>query len=141
MSHENAEMLRASLERWDFRASLEAWKREAAGVPTLLDPEVSYEDTVMPDLVGETFRGLEGVVRAMELLVEPYEEFRVELMQIVGAGDRLVSIHRFRGTARHTGIEFDIPVAYLWTFRDGRVIHFRSYSDPEEALEAAGLRE
>jgi ketosteroid isomerase-like protein len=141
MSHENAEMLRASLERWDFRASLEAWKREEAGVPTLLDPEVTYEDTVMPDLVGERFRGLEGVVRAMELLVEPYEEFRVELMQIVGAGDRFVSIHRFRGTARHTGIEFDIPVAYLWTFRDGRVIHFRSYSDPEEALEAAGLRE
>jgi len=32
-------------------------------------------------------------------------------------------------------------VAYLWTFRDGKVIHFRSYRDPAEALEAMGLDE
>jgi ketosteroid isomerase-like protein len=29
----------------------------------------------------------------------------------------------------------------VWTFRNGKVIHFQSYRDPKEALEAAGLRE
>jgi ketosteroid isomerase-like protein len=62
-------------------------------------------------------------------------------VQIVGAGDRLVSIHRARSKARHTGIEFDTPLAYVWTFRDGKVIHFQSFIDPEQAIEAAGLRQ
>jgi len=31
--------------------------------------------------------------------------------------------------------------AYLWSFRDRKVIYFRSFRDPEEALEAMGLRE
>ena len=45
-----------------------------------------------------------------------------------------------RSRARHTGIEFDTPLAYVWTFRDDKVIHFRSFLDPEEAIEAAGLQ-
>jgi ketosteroid isomerase-like protein len=56
-------------------------------------------------------------------------------------GDRLISIHRVGGKGRHTGIEDGERYAYLWTFRDGKVIHFRTYRNPAEALEAAGLRE
>jgi ketosteroid isomerase-like protein len=41
----------------------------------------------------------------------------------------------------HTGIEFDEPLAYVWTFRDGKVVHFRSFRDPKQALEAVGLKE
>jgi len=108
---------------------------------SLLDPEITYEDTTLPDHVGETYRGHEGVARATERWAEPYEELTIELERIVGAGDRLVSIHRVRARARHTGIEFEGPLAYLWTFRNGKVNQFRSFRDPEEALEAAGLRE
>ena len=61
--------------------------------------------------------------------------------RIVGTGDRLVSIHRAEMKARHTGIDFETPLAYVWTFREGKVIHFKSYLDPAEALEAAGLEE
>jgi hypothetical protein len=31
--------------------------------------------------------------------------------------------------------------AYLWTFHNATVIHFVSFRDPAEALEAVGLRE
>jgi ketosteroid isomerase-like protein len=65
----------------------------------------------------------------------------IELEEILGSGDRLVSIHRVSGKAGHTGIEFSGPVAYQWTFRNGKVIHFQSFRDPSEALEAAGLSE
>lgn len=139
MSPENVESLRAFLETWDIRASLEAWNRGEDDL-TLFDAEVTYEDTTLPDHIGETYRGLEGVARATERWIEPYEALTIALEQIVGAGDRFVSIHRVRAKARHTGIEFEGPVAYLWTFRDGRVVHFRSYRDPQEALEAGGLR-
>src|SRR6266513_2682039 len=104
MSRENVENLRALLEAWDIRY-LEAWKRGEADV-SLLDPEVTYETRSCPTMVGETYRGHEGVIRATERWIEPYEDLTIELERIVGAGDRLVSVHRFRARARHTGIEF-----------------------------------
>ena len=94
-----------------------------------------------PDHSGETYHGHKGVIRATERWTEPFEEMTVDLERIVGTGDCLVSIHRWRAKARHTGIEFDQPLAYLWRFRDGKVIYFRSFRGPEEALEAAGLSE
>ena len=136
MSQENVENLRAVLEAWD----VQAWKRGGFDV-SLLDPEVTYEDTVLPDHVGETYRGHEGVIRATERWIDPYEDMTVQLERIVGMGDRLVSIHRVRGRARYTGIEGEGSVAYVWTFRAGRVIHFKSYREPDDALEAAGLSE
>jgi ketosteroid isomerase-like protein len=135
MSQENVDNLRALLEALD----VEAWKRGED--MALLDPEVSYEDATLPDHVGETYRGHEGVARATERWVEPYEGFAIELERIVGVGDRLVSIHRVRARARYTGIEGEGPVAYVWTFRNGKVVHFQSFREPDEALEAAGLSE
>jgi ketosteroid isomerase-like protein len=142
MSQENVEILRAFLEPWGREAwTLEAWQRGGVIDMSFLDPDVIYEDANLPDHVGEAYRGHEGIVRAAERWIEPFEWLVIELEQIVDAGDRLVSIHRGRSKARHTGIEFEEPVAYLWTLRDGKVVHFRSFRDPDEALEAAGLPE
>jgi ketosteroid isomerase-like protein len=140
MSHENVERLRGSLEGWDPAADVEAWKQGRSTVDlSLIDPNVIYEDGVLPDQVRET--GYEGVGRAVERWLEPFEKVRIELERIVGTGDRLVSIHRAQLKARHTGIDLETPLAYVWTFREGRVIHLKSYLDPAEALAAAGLSE
>jgi ketosteroid isomerase-like protein len=140
MSEENVEKLRAFLEPWGREAwTLEAWQRGEVIDMSFLDPDVAYEDTVLPDHGDEVYRGHEGVNRAAERWIEGSEWLLVELEQIVEAGDRLVSIHRLRSRARHTGIEFDTPLAYVWTFRDGKVIHFKSFLDPDQAIEAAGL--
>lgn len=131
MSEENVEKLRAVLEGWNPRDM----------DMSLLDPEVIYEDTVLPDHAGERYRGHEGVARATRRWIEPYEELSLELEQLIGAEDRFVSAHRARAKARHSGIEGEIPVFYAWTFRNGKVIHFRSFIDREAALEAVGLSE
>ncbi|MGH2966576.1 MAG: nuclear transport factor 2 family protein [Solirubrobacterales bacterium] len=136
MSQENVEKLRALLVAWDP----EAW-RQGQFDASLFDPRVTYEDKNLPDHVQETYRGHEGVIRATERWVEPFAEMTIELEEILGTGDHLVSVHRVSARARHTGIEFSGPVAYEWTFRHGKVIHFQSFRDRAEALEAAGLSE
>jgi ketosteroid isomerase-like protein len=73
--------------------------------------------------------------------MEPYESVDIELERVVGTGERLVSIHRARLRARHSRIESERPVAYVWTFRDRKLVHIHGYFDPAEALEAAGLSE
>ena len=136
MSQENVESLQTYFETWSW----EAWLRGEFDT-SLLARDVTYEDTTLPDHVGETYHGPEGVIRATERWVEPFEWLQIELERVLSAGDRLVSIHRVRARARHTGIELDGPVAYVWTFRDGKVIHFRSFRDPEEARKAVGIAE
>jgi ketosteroid isomerase-like protein len=83
----------------------------------------------------------EGVRRATERWIEPYEWLLIDVESIVGATDTFVSSHRVQAKARHTGIEFDLRVAYPWTFRDGKVSHLKLFFDPGLALKAAGLAE
>jgi ketosteroid isomerase-like protein len=125
MSQENVENLRAFWEAWTPGGEMDM---------SLLDSDVVYEDSNLPDHVGEAYRGHEGIARAAERWLEPYESVTIELERIVGSGDRFVSIHRAHSRARRTGIEDEGPLAYTWTFRNGKVIHFRSYRDPDEAL-------
>ena len=146
MSQENVEKVRASLATWDgemLRPESRPFQRLDSMEVTvaLYAPDFVYEDAVLPDHVGETYQGYEGVARATERWLEPFESLTVELERIVGTGDRLVSIHRVQMKARHTGIDLEGPLAYVWTFRDGKVIHLKSFSNPAEALEAAGLSE
>ena len=130
MSQENVDNLRAF---W------ETWNTSDAPDLSLLDPDVTYEDTILPDHVGETYRGHEGVARAVARWFEPFAEITISLERIVGEGDCLVSIHRVRTKARHTRIEFDSSLAYVYTVSEGKVILFKSFWDPQQALDAAGL--
>lgn len=137
MSLENVEALRALLEptsgtSWD-EGALSEWESSA----TLFDPNVVYEDATMFD---ETFHGPDGVAEAFRRWNEAFASTRLELLEILGDGDTLVSIHRFQTTAHHTGIEFKGEFAYVWTFRDGKVVHYRS-TDREQALKAVGGEE
>jgi len=140
MSEENVERLRAFCEAW-ATFDRDKWETGSEMDLSLLDPDVVFEDRVLPDHGGETFHGHEGVIRAAVTWGQAYEHLSIELEQIVGSGDRLVSIHRMRGTGRRSGIDQVDNYAYLWVFQNGRVIRFVSFRDPAEALVAAGLSE
>jgi ketosteroid isomerase-like protein len=131
MSQDNVEALREFWEKFN----------RGEGDFSLLDPDVVYEDSNLPDHADEAYRGHEGVARATARWFEPFESLTAELVRIVGSGDRLVSIHHVKATARHTGIEIEGPLAYSYEFRNGKIIYFRSFRDPDQALQAAGLSE
>jgi ketosteroid isomerase-like protein len=135
MSQEDVELIR---EAWD------AWMK---GEPTdladlsLMDAEVVFGDEILPDRVGETYYGHEGLQEAWALAIEPWETFEVEMDWARDAGDQVVSCHRIRGRAKGSGIALEGRYAYVWRIRGGKVVHLRSYGDPAEALDAAGLQE
>jgi ketosteroid isomerase-like protein len=142
MTDANVETLRAFAQAWNsenIQLLASAWKRGEVDLSGVFADDVIYEDSEMPDHVGETYRGHAGVIQALETWSEPYQELTLEMQEIVGSGDRLVSIHRLRMRARHTAIEQVERGAYAWTFRDGLVVHMRGFRDPDAALEFAGL--
>jgi ketosteroid isomerase-like protein len=140
MAQENVEKLRAFLGSWGEQRWTPELTESADGIEMdLLDRDVVYEDTVLPDHVGETYRGHDGVRRATQRLNEGNEWMVVELLDVLGSGDRLVSCHRVRTKARYSEIEFEAIVFYAWTFAGGKVVRFVSFLDKDRALEAAGL--
>jgi ketosteroid isomerase-like protein len=146
MSQENVEKVRAFLATWDgemLRPESRPFQRIFSMEVTvaLYAPDAVYEDAVLPDHVGESYRGLDGFVRAAEAWIEPLEWLLVELDQIIDADERVVSLHRARLKMRHTEIEFESPLAYIFNFKDGKVVHHRAFVDHAEALKAVGLQE
>ncbi len=134
MSRENVEKLRAYLETFDS----EALSRGELDCP-FLAPDVTYADEVLPDHIGEVYRGRQAIGHAGRVWLEPYEAHSIELERVIDAGRCVVSVHRFRATARHSGIEFDLPLAWLFKFRGEEIVHWHAYQSEEEALKAAGL--
>jgi ketosteroid isomerase-like protein len=61
--------------------------------------------------------------------------------QIIDAGDQVVIIAEWRGRGKASGVFTKWRYGAVWTLRDGKVTSIISYSDPVEALEAAGLSE
>jgi ketosteroid isomerase-like protein len=134
MSEENVELIR------------QGWESSMRGDPTDLDlsfadADVVYEDDILPDHAGETYHGHEGIRRAWARAVEPWGSFSNEIEWARDAGDEVVTCHLMRAKGKESGIAGEGRYAYIWRFRDGKVVYVKSFADPAEALEAAGLSE
>ena len=137
MSQENVETLRRPFEafqRGDAK-DVSAWLE-------ILDPDCIYElpAELVPD--PESFHGHDAFRRQWSQYMDLWQDgtFSVVIEKYIDAGDRVVVLTRHRGRTKH-GMHLDMPVAYVWTFRDAKVVHGRPYTDPAQALEAVGLSE
>jgi ketosteroid isomerase-like protein len=96
----------------------------------LIDPFVTRVD---PDALASFFREAR----------ETWGEFpRWEPEELIDGGDKVLAFIRFQATGRASGVEVDVHVANLWTFRDGKPVELKYFGeDRGAALEAAGLSE
>ncbi len=135
MSQENVDAFKRVAEAWD-RRDVEAMLAE-------LDPEVEFHPGLPAFLGGDaTVRcGHEGVRKHLQDLDEHFSEFKNEYSEIRDLGERLLAFGRMRARGKVSGAEVDAPLAYVIEFRNGKAIRIRTYLDPTEALEAAGLSE
>ena len=133
MSQENVEIARRSNE---VLANSD-WSR----LSEVLDPDVVLDlsrNVFNPGV----YRGYDGFRRWLASVDEMWEDFRVEVQEYIDAGDKLVVDNRISGRGRESGVDVDMRVFGIWTFREGRVLRIvGGYRDRAEALEAAGLAE
>jgi ketosteroid isomerase-like protein len=67
---------------------------------------------------------------------------RVEIEELIDAGDKVLVLIRFGGRGKVSGAEVEALVWNLWTFRDGEPVRWTYFGeDRAEALVAAGLSE
>jgi uncharacterized protein len=87
---------------------------------------------------GGHFQGRDEVGRFFQGIGENWEEgFSVEVEQMVDGGDEVVTVGRASGTLRSGG-DASYGFAHVFTVRDGQVVRFREYVDPDATLRGAG---
>jgi ketosteroid isomerase-like protein len=103
------------------------------------DPDVEF---VNPDYALEsgTRHGPDGLRAGMHGMLDAFEDLRFEHHQILEVDDRVVATGTFTGRGRASGMPFGpLPFAVVATQRDGRLVRYEWFGEPEEALRAAGV--
>ena len=132
MSEEDVEIALAAVDAWnrgDRQAWLALWDEEAEFYP------------LRAQLEGESYSGHDGLVRFLAEMTQDFERVRFEIEETRDTGEQLVGIGRFRARGRASGVDLNVPIAAVWRVRRGKIVYMRFFSEPADALEAAGLQE
>jgi ketosteroid isomerase-like protein len=141
MSQENVEIVRKSYEPPQGGLKLdqlEDWLTDAV-INEYFDPALEWIPISDGLLTGESYRGYEGLRRFWSDLLAACDELVIEPLEFRDAGDQVVVVQRMNIRAR--GIEIDEDWSRLYTLSEGRILRVQTFTNRDEALEAAGLSE
>jgi ketosteroid isomerase-like protein len=132
---DNVELVRDLLEA--FR------RRDHERAFDFYDPHIEWDARwhPSPDVVG-IYHGHEGVRTYWRRWLSAWSdlEFVIDDVQ-AGDGGQVVAVIRDQHQwGRHSGVETEVPpYGLIFTIRDGKVVRWQSFVEPEAALKAAGL--
>ena len=129
MSQENVDIVH----RW-----LAAFENDEEMFRDLTHPEIEWapvEENHTPS------HGIEGAVRIRNGWLEAWDAYRLEVEEILDAGDDVlvsgVAVARGKGS----GVEVELRLYFHAKVSEGKVVYVYEYQDRAEALKAVGLEE
>jgi ketosteroid isomerase-like protein len=131
MTSHNIEIVRRFAECW----AREEWNEMA----DLVDPRVEQHGTVGGVEEGTVRFGVDAIQRDYESVEETWGEHRIEIQELIDAGDRVVIFQREHLRGRSSGIETVLDAAVVVDLRDGRIVRLQGFMDRDAALAAVGL--
>ena len=136
MSQENVETMRKVFAMVNERGVTAA--TDALG--HLLAPEFELEEAAeVPDPASYT--GRDAFIANMAKLEESFEELRLDPLEVVDLGEKIVVVVSMSGRGRGSSAPVEMTFAQLWSLRDGKAVSLCDYATKAEALQAAGLPE
>ena len=117
-------------------------RRDLSRLIALSDPDVEWFSLFAS--LGETggvYRGHDGTRHYMSDLSDAWEIMRADVDDGLEVGNLAVLVGRIHYRGRGSGVETETPAGWVLRFRQGNLIRFRAFLEPEQALEAAGLSE
>jgi len=132
VSQENVEILRRSndaLRRGDLE-----------GVYAEFDAEIEWCDLLHSPDSPERVVGLDSLREVLHQRLAAFDDFTADVEEYIDAGDAVVTVTRWHGTGRESGINVDTYTAEVYEFANGRVVRATAgYPDKATALHAVGL--
>jgi ketosteroid isomerase-like protein len=122
-------------------AGYEAWNRgDCDAFLVLLDPEIDIETSgAFPDLA-PNYHGHQRAAKFWSQMLEPWDEFHIEVERVEEEGDIVAAGIRFRARGHDSGVEVDMRFGSGMRVRDGLAIELINRRSLEEVLEALRQR-
>jgi ketosteroid isomerase-like protein len=132
MSQENVELARQVMDALSGR--------DLSRLLAFADPEIEWHSFFAELGEGGVYRGLDGTRQYLSDLNDAWEIVRADVDDALGVGDVAVLVGRIHYRGKASGIETESPAGWMLKFRQGKVVCFRAFREPEQALEAVGQR-
>jgi ketosteroid isomerase-like protein len=132
MSQEDVEVAKAFYDAYNAR--------DTDALDRLLHPEAKITTlSSRGGLGGEWSRGTTR--QYFEQLDEAWTDLRIEIEEYREVGERVLALGVARGAGTSSHVELASEFAAVLVVRDSQIVLVDSYSNREDALEAAGLRD
>jgi ketosteroid isomerase-like protein len=103
-----------------------------------LDPDAEVE-SLRAQLEGKRYRGHDGAREMFADFEEDWEYLRLVIEEAREADEQVVLLGRLQAQGRVSRVDLDVPVGFVWRLRNGKLVHGKTFSEPADALRAAGL--
>jgi ketosteroid isomerase-like protein len=130
VSAENLQIIRELVEAFNGRDLDAAF--------AVLHPEAELHP-LRAQLEGKAYVGHDGLRELLADFDQDWEYVQMDPEEFREADDKVLVLGRLRARARASGMDLDVPMGFVWTLREGKVVHGRTFSDQADAVRAAGL--
>ncbi|NGP75104.1 SnoaL-like domain-containing protein [Balneolaceae bacterium YR4-1] len=97
------------------------------GVLAMFDANMEWHECKgFPFIKGEgVFRGPSAVANGVfKFLPEYYDDFNIEIEELIESGDRVIMVGYYTGTWKETGKTFKANAVHIWTAKNEKLTHF-----------------
>ena len=123
-------------------AILQGYDALNRGVPEEAIGNFSLDfEFVPPPILPESgvVRGREGLLGFWKTWTDMFDDFHIEIEEMIDAGDRVVVMAAAHGIGKDSGIEVHSPsFPHVWTFRDDQIVRMEAMQNRAMAMEALG---
>ena len=111
------------------------------GVISLTDESIVVTQPAALPGASPQQHGHAGVREAFGIWPEQWEDFRVEVLSVADAGERVLVTTMQHGRGKGSGIEVEMPFWFVFSIRNARIVEWQIFMTEAEALKAVGLEE
>jgi|Tabmets5t2r1_1033131.scaffolds.fasta_scaffold33125_2 ketosteroid isomerase-like protein len=111
-------------------------ERDVEAALEVCHPEIEFP-SLMAQLEARPYTGHAGIRRYFRDIDATWEEWRIEVVELMAAPDgRVVIVMSTHMRGKESGVPFTQPVANVWEFEDEKLLRATLYRDPAEAVRA-----
>jgi ketosteroid isomerase-like protein len=131
VSRENVEIVRRAFEA-SSEGDVGVWFQA-------VDPEIRIHPRPAEPDAADEYRGLDGLMDYLTNWYSEWDDYDLEVVELLDAGKHVLAAIRERGRVERTGLEVEEVFNHSFVLRDGKVLEWHMYDSRAEALEAVGL--